>query len=88
MIRSPAMHAMTNPARFGLTVVRVYFGLARPKSNQSVVCHGEAVTDAEGNILLFVGMTEDRKPILARHAVEFKAKANDLTLTRQRHGGE
>ena len=80
------MHAMTNPARFGLTAVRVFFGQTRPKRNQSVVCAGDTVQDAEGTIYLFVGIDENRKPILAAHAVEFENKTAGLALARLRHG--
>jgi hypothetical protein len=49
------MVAITNPARWGYTVVDMFFGQARPRRNQTVAVKGDILQDAKGKLWEFMG---------------------------------
>ena len=45
--------AMTNPGRWGLTVIDSFFGRYRPRADQTLVVSGDLVRDREGHVHRF-----------------------------------
>lgn len=55
-----AMKAITQPGRWGYTVVDVFFGAVRPKQSQDVACAGDILADHEGKLWEFRGRVDNR----------------------------
>lgn len=53
MTRTSRMEAITQPGRWGMTQVRVFFTEVRPCADP-VVCRGDLLQDSEGRVHVFV----------------------------------
>ena len=57
------MHALTGPLRYGLTPVDIVFGEVRYRFDREVLLTGEPCLDPNGHLLVFIGLSETRRPI-------------------------
>ena len=72
MTHAPPMHALTGPLRYGLTPVDIIFDIRagrgvytiEPMPYRKSMITGELALDEDGNLLIFIGMSEARRPIL------------------------
>ena len=57
--RTSKMKAVIDPSRYGVTVIDTFFGVHRPRENQSLLLEGDLIKDSAGRVHRFAYQKDD-----------------------------